>query len=134
MPFQSEAQRRYLWARHPTIARRWAHEHPGQHDLPYHKKKKKEVKKAASLAAVAATIKRAAADRLSSSLAALAAVPFPGLLTGDASCRPCGFVAGTNTSGWVKRAFDLSPSAVDVNSGPAAPNAASGIRPPPPSP
>lgn len=24
MPFQSEAQRRYLWANHPEIARRWA--------------------------------------------------------------------------------------------------------------
>jgi hypothetical protein len=23
MPFRSEAQRRYLWARHPRIARRW---------------------------------------------------------------------------------------------------------------
>jgi len=23
MPFRSEAQRRYMWARHPEIARRW---------------------------------------------------------------------------------------------------------------
>jgi hypothetical protein len=23
MPFQSEAQRRYLWANHPELARRW---------------------------------------------------------------------------------------------------------------
>ena len=25
MPFQSEAQRRYLWATHPKIAEAWAH-------------------------------------------------------------------------------------------------------------
>lgn len=24
MPFQSEAQRRYMWKNHPAIARRWA--------------------------------------------------------------------------------------------------------------
>lgn len=24
MPFRSEAQRRFLWAKHPDIARRWA--------------------------------------------------------------------------------------------------------------
>jgi hypothetical protein len=23
MPFQSESQRRYLWAKHPEVARRW---------------------------------------------------------------------------------------------------------------
>lgn len=26
MPFKSEKQRRFLWARHPNIARKWAHE------------------------------------------------------------------------------------------------------------
>jgi hypothetical protein len=25
MPFQSEAQRRYLWAEHPNIAEAWSH-------------------------------------------------------------------------------------------------------------
>jgi hypothetical protein len=25
MPFQSEAQRRFMWARHPDIAEKWAH-------------------------------------------------------------------------------------------------------------
>lgn len=25
MPFQSEAQRRFLWAKHPNIAHAWAH-------------------------------------------------------------------------------------------------------------
>lgn len=29
MPFRSEKQRRYLYATHPDIARRWAHEYPG---------------------------------------------------------------------------------------------------------
>lgn len=27
MPFRSEKQRKYLWAKHPDIARRWAHEY-----------------------------------------------------------------------------------------------------------
>lgn len=26
MPFKSEKQRRFLWARHPEIARRWSEE------------------------------------------------------------------------------------------------------------
>jgi hypothetical protein len=41
MPFKSEAQRRYMWSQHPDIAKRWAHEHPGQHDLPGHVKRRK---------------------------------------------------------------------------------------------
>lgn len=38
MPFKSEAQRRYLWMTHPALARKWAHEYPGQgpKNLPYH--------------------------------------------------------------------------------------------------
>lgn len=28
MPFQSEQQRRFMWAKHPEIAQKWAH---GQH-------------------------------------------------------------------------------------------------------
>lgn len=36
MPFKSEAQRRYLWLKHPDIAKRWAAAYPGQHNLPYH--------------------------------------------------------------------------------------------------
>ncbi len=39
VPFRSEAQRRFLWAKHPEIAKRWAHEYPGQHDLPRHSRK-----------------------------------------------------------------------------------------------
>jgi len=27
MPFKSEAQRKYLWANHPEIAKRWTNEH-----------------------------------------------------------------------------------------------------------
>ncbi len=37
MPFRSEAQRRLLWAKHPDVARKWAHEYPNQKHLPYHK-------------------------------------------------------------------------------------------------
>lgn len=46
MPFRSEAQRRFMWAKHPEIAHRWAHE-PNtatekKRDLPYHVEKKAE--------------------------------------------------------------------------------------------
>lgn len=34
MPFKSEAQRRFLYARHPEIAKRWRKEHGPQRDLP----------------------------------------------------------------------------------------------------
>jgi len=49
MPFESEAQRRFMWAKHPRIAKRWAHEYPGQHDLPKHKHKKKHEKKSSEV-------------------------------------------------------------------------------------
>lgn len=39
MPFKSEAQRKLLWAKHPDIAKKWAHEYPGQKNLPKHVKK-----------------------------------------------------------------------------------------------
>jgi len=39
MPFQSESQRRLLWAKHPKIAAKWAAEYPNQKNLPMHKKK-----------------------------------------------------------------------------------------------
>lgn len=34
MPFRSEAQRRYLFARHPDIAERWAREYGTPKGLP----------------------------------------------------------------------------------------------------
>ena len=37
MPFKSEAQRRFLFANHPQIAKRWAAETPKNVTLPYHK-------------------------------------------------------------------------------------------------
>lgn len=46
MPFQSEAQRRYMWLKHPDIAQRWSDEmkksHQTQKGLPYHKSKVKK--------------------------------------------------------------------------------------------
>lgn len=42
MPFESEAQRRYMWKFHPRIARRWAEEYGTPKNLPYHKRKKKK--------------------------------------------------------------------------------------------
>ncbi len=41
MPFKSEAQRRYMYARHPEIAKRWSREYPNQKNLPKKAKKKK---------------------------------------------------------------------------------------------
>lgn len=38
MPFRSEKQRRFLWAAHPDIARRWAHEYPQKKKLPMYAK------------------------------------------------------------------------------------------------
>lgn len=47
MPFKSEAQRRFMWAKHPEIAHRWAHEYPSSNKgLPYHKKDKSKKDKA----------------------------------------------------------------------------------------
>lgn len=34
MPFKSKAQRGYMWANHPRIAKRWAHETPKGRKLP----------------------------------------------------------------------------------------------------
>jgi len=34
MPFKSEAQRGFMFARHPDIAKRWAAEYPSQGKLP----------------------------------------------------------------------------------------------------
>jgi hypothetical protein len=48
MPFKSEAQRRYLWSKHPQITERWAHEYPHQGHLPRHARGKKKHHKRAS--------------------------------------------------------------------------------------
>lgn len=34
MPFKSEAQRRFMYAKHPKIAKRWSKEYPNQGKLP----------------------------------------------------------------------------------------------------
>jgi hypothetical protein len=39
MPFKSEKQRRFLWAKHPRIAKRWSKEGPNK-GLPKRKSKK----------------------------------------------------------------------------------------------
>lgn len=42
MPFQSEKQRRYMWANHPEIARKWAHKYgsrPKRKKVTYRKGK-----------------------------------------------------------------------------------------------
>ena len=42
MPFRSEKQRRFLWAEHPDIAKRWAHEYPQKKKLPMYASKDKD--------------------------------------------------------------------------------------------
>jgi hypothetical protein len=52
MPFQSEAQRRFLWKFHPDIAEAWAHGRSSKtgkkegrarnKGLPYHKRRKRK--------------------------------------------------------------------------------------------
>lgn len=49
MPFQSKAQQRFMFARHPKIARRWAKETGSFRDLPERKDMKKKKKKARML-------------------------------------------------------------------------------------
>ncbi len=46
MPFKSKAQRSYLFANEPEIAKRWAKEYPGQKNLPKRVKPKKKKGKA----------------------------------------------------------------------------------------
>jgi hypothetical protein len=41
MPFLSEAQRRYLYANHPAIAKRWEDAYGTPEHLPYHVKRRK---------------------------------------------------------------------------------------------
>jgi hypothetical protein len=36
MPFKSEAQRRFMWAKHPEIAKKWAHKYGKGKGLPMH--------------------------------------------------------------------------------------------------
>ena len=45
MPFASEAQRRFLFAKHPDIAKRWAHKYGTPADLPAHVAKKHVMKR-----------------------------------------------------------------------------------------
>lgn len=42
MPFRSEKQRRFMWAEHPSIAKRWAREYPKQRNLPTYAHEKKK--------------------------------------------------------------------------------------------
>lgn len=45
MPFQSEKQRRWMWANNPALARKWSHEYGStpEDEKPKKKKKKKRV-------------------------------------------------------------------------------------------
>lgn len=39
MPFESKAQQRFMFAKHPTMAKKWAHETPSIKALPDHVRK-----------------------------------------------------------------------------------------------
>jgi len=41
MPFKSEAQRRYMYAKHPKVAKRWADKYGADGSLPEKVKKNK---------------------------------------------------------------------------------------------
>ncbi len=41
MPFKSQAQRSFMYAKHPAIAKRWSKEFPNQGKLPKHAKASK---------------------------------------------------------------------------------------------
>lgn len=45
MPFESKAQQRFMFARHPKIAKRWAAETGDFKDLPEHKSQKKFIER-----------------------------------------------------------------------------------------
>jgi hypothetical protein len=49
VPFESEAQRKYLFATHPEIARRWAKLTPKSKKLPKHKRKEAKKKSGSAL-------------------------------------------------------------------------------------
>jgi hypothetical protein len=51
MPFESQAQRAFMFARHPEIARRWASEYPNQGPLPQHVQKSPAASKVAGVLA-----------------------------------------------------------------------------------
>ena len=48
MPFKSEKQRRFLWAEHPDIARRWTQEYPNKGKLPMYAHKIKSPENASN--------------------------------------------------------------------------------------
>lgn len=49
MPFRSESQRRYLWAKHPRLARKWHEEYGTPKNLPAHVGEGGKAKEAADM-------------------------------------------------------------------------------------
>ena len=45
MPFVSETQRKFLWMKHPKVAKRWADKYGTPKNLPKHKTKLKRSRK-----------------------------------------------------------------------------------------
>ena len=52
MPFKSEKQRRYLWLKHPDIAKRWADTYPTKKDLPMYADDSKATEKQSTAAQI----------------------------------------------------------------------------------
>jgi len=60
MPFKSEKQRRFLWAKHPDIAKRWAHEYPKSNKgLPMYASDKRDENQPESKAAALSSLQQA---------------------------------------------------------------------------
>lgn len=55
MPFRSEKQRRFLWAAHPDIAKRWAHDYPKPKKLPMYVDDKEKEQESEEKAAMKST-------------------------------------------------------------------------------
>ncbi len=45
MPFKSEAQRRFLWAKHPQLAQEWSDKYGTPRNLPEHVRNEKRTAK-----------------------------------------------------------------------------------------
>ena len=49
MPFKSESQRRFLWAKKPKLARKWSDKYGSPKNLPKHVRQQKQSRRRLSL-------------------------------------------------------------------------------------
>lgn len=81
MPFQSEKQRRFLWAKHPDIAKRWADKYPQSNkNLPMYSDEKDQSEKDAALGALSAALVNAGVVQCSNQLTVENLIPSPSII------------------------------------------------------